>query len=182
MRRCVGRLSRGGERLSRAGDLGDLRRNRGLPCLVVAQRERLDNLQRIVRRILHSDQTSAPLARGRLEQFLVELHLDVTRQQGLEDLLWIRFDDELLRSAVPLERLQWQKLQNGRLLGQGRYVAWVDEIYGVDRLVGIGLIDDPRYRNDAHILPTLAESGKRGSEVLGPTAEEILSLAADRDD
>src|SRR5262245_20314008 len=59
------------QRLGTAGDLEDLLGDAGLPGLVVGQRQRLNDVLGVLRRVVHRDHARGVLARERLEQRLV---------------------------------------------------------------------------------------------------------------
>jgi hypothetical protein len=82
--------------LSRAGhDLEDLLRDLGLTGPVHLEREPVDQLAGVLRRVAHRGHPRALLGGSRLEQRPEELGLEVHRDEPREDLLRLRLVDEV---------------------------------------------------------------------------------------
>src|SRR6187402_3154041 len=84
-----------GQRLRAADHFQDLLRDLGLAGAVHLQREAVDQLARVLRRVPHRGHPRSLLRRGRLEQCAIDLRLDVHRQQPLHDLLGLGLEDEV---------------------------------------------------------------------------------------
>ena len=75
------------ERLRARNDFDDLARDRRLPDLVHVQRQARDHVGRVLGRRVHRGHLRGEERRVRLEQRAIDLHLDVARQQLVENLL-----------------------------------------------------------------------------------------------
>src|SRR5260221_3738043 len=80
-----GRRSSGPRRLGAARDLEQLARDAGLARLVVFLDQRRDDLVRVVGRVLHRDPPRGEFGCERLQDRRQELHLEVPRDQALDD-------------------------------------------------------------------------------------------------
>src|SRR5215468_6670292 len=83
------------ERVRPRDHLEDLLRDLGLAGAVHGQREPVDELARVLRRVAHRAHPGSELGRGGLEQRAVELGLEVDGEQALEDLLRLRLVDKV---------------------------------------------------------------------------------------
>ena len=61
----------------------------------ICERQRVDQLARVLRRVAHGRHARALLGSGGFEQRAVELGLEVERQQSREDLLRLRLVDDV---------------------------------------------------------------------------------------
>src|SRR5262245_9183348 len=104
------RSGRLGQRLGARDDLEDLLRDLRLARTVHAQRERVDELARILGGVPHRGHPRALLGGGGLEERPIYLRLDVDREQPLHDLLGLGLEDEVaterVRRALLLVRLE----------------------------------------------------------------------------
>src|SRR5437763_10125004 len=82
--------------LGAGGDFDHFSRDVGLANLVVAQGQVVDEVGRVVGRVLHGDHAAGLLARLRLQHRLVEARRDIPGEQPLEHRARIRLEDELV--------------------------------------------------------------------------------------
>src|SRR3954470_7359738 len=96
--------------LRRRGDLQHLAGDLGLARLVEDQRQILDQVLRVLVRVAHRDHLGAEEARAKLQDRLVDQHLDVTRQELLQDRARVRLEDVVDRLLDLLAALDRQDL------------------------------------------------------------------------
>src|SRR5690606_6595255 len=168
---------------SAADDFRNLLSDRSLTGLVVDQLQIADELAGVVGRALHGNHPGGLLGRAVLDHALVDLGLDETNQQGIQQLLGVRLVEvvpqTLARGLAGVQRCQGQQLVDVRLLGHGVDELVRHQVEAIDATGVEGVQHDLDVADQVIDGGRLAQVADGRHHVAAEAAEEARTLVAD---